>query len=125
MTICEELLQKFFDAMQKPDALFVDLKKHLTITQQQECLYIDRISVEGQLMGILYRLKNSEGHTIKEKVNTNQVMKDLVIKFKNVEFADKGKKDIKIECRMIKEIGVRKTSVEGTWGVNASSFKQI
>jgi len=126
MTHAEEHLQNFFDALQAKDALFSDIKKYLTLTQQQECLYVGRISVEAQLMGILSRLNNCESYKIKERISTNKIMKDVIITFKAVYVsAKRPNAKVKVLCRLIKEEAVRKTGVKGVWGVNASSFKQI
>lgn len=119
----QEHLEKFIEAF-TPDAKFEDLKKFLTLTQQQECLYVNRLSVEGQLMGINHLLRISTKITIKAVPKSNDIVKDFVLHLENKQEGQKAKKT-KVQCRLVKEIGVRKTSKDGVWGVNASSFRHL
>ena len=120
----QEHLEKFIEAFTVPDQTFENLKKFLTLTQQQECLYVGRISVEGQLMGIYSLLKISTSINIKAIASSNKTSKDFVLHLKNKQEGKKVEKT-KIQCRLVKEIEVRKTSEDGVWGVNASSFKHL
>jgi len=116
----QEHLENFIDAF-KGDAKFEDLKKFLTVTQQNECLYVNRVSVEGQLMGINQLLKVSTNIKLKAITGSNKVMKDFVIIFEN---KDKKTKT-KLQCRLIKQSGIRQAREDGVWGVNSTSFRHL
>lgn len=116
----EQHVENFIEALLKKDALMEDVKKYLTKTQQHTCKFVGNPSVEGAINGLHSILKQSSKITVKEKYSTNLITKDCLItmKFPN-------NKPAKIQCRLVKEIDVRKTGEDGIWGVNASSFKYI
>lgn len=121
----QEHLENFLQAFYVKDQKFEELKKFLTLTQQNECLYVDRVSVEGSLMGINQLLKMADRYEIKAIPNSNKVMKDFVIHLFKQD--TKELKKTKLQCRLVKEIEVRKTGESGVWGwgVNSSSFKHV
>ena len=123
MKTAQEHLEEFLKAFSGKDVKFEDLKKLLTVTQQNECLYVDRVSVEGGLMGIDQLLKMADSYHIKSIPSSNKVMKDFIIHL----FKQDGKdlKKTKLQCRLVKEVDIRKTGEDGVWGVNSSSFKHI
>ena len=123
MKTAQDHLQAFIDAFKGEDVTFEDLKKFLTVTQQHECKFVNKISVEGQLMGINNLISRAKEVKIKPLHSTNEVNKDFVIKFSAVEGAKPD--TIELKCRCIKEISVRKAGDIGHWGVNTSSFKRI
>jgi len=120
----QEHLENFIDAFSVQDQTFEELKKFITLTQQNECLYVGRISVEGQLMGIYSLLKMSTKVDIKPIINSSSVVKDFVLHLENKQEGKKVQKT-KVQCRLVKELEVRKTGKDGDWGVNANSFKHI
>ena len=119
----QEHLENFIKAMSNENALFSDMKKFLTVTQQSECLYVGKVSVEGSLMGMHQVLKQAYKYEIKAKPSSNEVVKDFVIHLFKQEGAEHKKTEI--QCRLIKQSGVREARVDGVWGVNSSSFKLL
>jgi len=119
----QEHLENFLEAMSKESALFSEMKKFLTVTQQNECLYVGKVSVEGSLMGIHHLLKQADKYEIRAIPGSNEIMKDFVIHLFKKEGNDSKKTEI--QCRLIKEVDVRKTGKDGEWGVNSSSFRHL
>ena len=120
----EEHLEKFIEALTIDDALFSDIKKYLTLTQQNDCRYVNKISVEANLMGILGLFKRYGKVEVKEKIGTNKLMRDFIITLSNGRHSSIPK-TTKLQCRLIKEDKIRETSIDGIWGVNISSFKHV
>jgi len=114
----KETVEKFIETILEDKCKFEDIKKFLTVTQQDECLYVGS-GVEGNLNGIYMLLRSSESIEVKELINTAKFIKDAVITMK------RGDTTIKRQCRLVKEIAVSKAHEDGTWGINASSFKVI
>jgi hypothetical protein len=113
-----ETLEKFFQELQKKDCKYATIKKLLTITQQEESKFVGRKNVEGHINGVHSLLNACEKVEFKEKYSTNKLLKT----FKCTFF---GKKKVRMECTVLKEIGVRKPHNDGIWGVNIESFKLI
>ncbi len=115
----EEHLNLFIKALLKENALYSDVKKLLTKTQQESCKFIKLYTVESSLSGLYSILKRCDKITIKEKFSTVPFIKDCII----TGTSKIGK--VKIQCKLIKEITVRKPDKNGVWGVNASSFTYL
>ena len=118
----KEYLLAFIEAFKKEGITFEELKKFLTLTQQEECRYPNKISVEGTLMGLYSFIHRSSEIEIKEKYSHNEVLKDFVISFNIPALLGRP---ITMQCRVIKESSIRKPHPEGHWGINISSFKKV
>jgi len=118
-----EHLEQFLEAFKIYDAKFEDLKKFLTVTQQNECLYVNRISVESSLVGLNQLLKVCNVVKVKEIPTSNNVAKDFIIHLTKTD--GKTTEKARVQCRLIKEVDIRKTGESGTWGVKINSFKYI
>lgn len=75
-------------------------------------------------MGIYSLLKIATKVDVKPILNSSKVVKDFVIHLENKQDGRKWGKT-KVQCRLVKEIDIRKTGNDGVWGVNASSFKHL
>ena len=118
-----EHLEKFISEFKKKDVKFEDLKKYLTVTQQHNCIYVDKISVEPQLIALSQLLKMCSNEKVKEIPTSNKLMKDFTIDvFKTT---DGNIQKASIQCRLVKESDVRKADENGKWGVNISSFRYL
>jgi len=115
----KEHLQSFLETIQKPGCTVSEAMKFLMLTQQEEAKYVGRITPIANINGVLTLLKQSKSFSIKEKYNKLPVIRDCIITIKT------SSMKIELKCRLIKEIGVRKASEEGQWGINATSFKNI
>ena len=115
----KELIESFIQTLITPNALIEDVMKHLTVTQQNEAKYINRINPVGIFNGLYSMFIQTEEYNINVPYNSNKVMRDAYIKVKY-------NNSLHIfRCRLIKEIGVRKTGEEGQWGININSFRNI
>ena len=111
-------LDEFLKALMAEEALVEDVVKLLTKTQQDAAKFIGGITPSANLNGLHSVLKQAKSWSTKEKINTNPVMKDCIIKMIGI-----NGKTVKMQCRLIKEVTPMKTGEDGEWGVNASSFK--
>lgn len=121
MTEVEKLVTDFFAYIANEESTIEKAKTFMTITQQETCKVVSGNPVDGNIMGMHQLIKRCEILSIKEKVSTNKVMKDCTIKLKSKE----NEKVIKYSCRCVKETELRKTSEEGTWGINVNSFRYL
>lgn len=127
MTHTEQLVTDFLTLLKQDRPLLEVALKMLTLTQQYEYKYIGGIDVKATINGIYSLVHQSVSFKVTEKVSSNEVMKDVKIVLHLNDDAQKatGYKSRELQCRCIKESGVRKTDIEGVWGINVSSFKFI
>lgn len=127
MTETEEKVTEFIKLLQNERPLLEDGLKFLTLTQQHEYKYIGGVDVKSMINGLYSLIQQTKSFTVKEKVSTNEVMKDVKIKLVLNEQVSKatGFKQRELICRLVKESSLRHTDIDGIWGINASSFKFI
>lgn len=109
----------FLNYLADKNATFENAKIHLTKTNQEECRYVHKLSVEGAISGIANIVKQVDKIKISQKISTSPLLKTCEIKFSNV------KKYSELTCVVVKEKDVRKPSEDGEWGVNIQSFRII
>lgn len=113
-----EHLENFFNELKKDGVKFKDVVKYLTKTQQNEFEYVGKQNYHAHINGIHSLLTNTKEFKIKEKFTTNKIKKDFIVTFI-------GQSQVKMGCRMIKEVDTRKTGKNGTWGLVINSFKVL
>ena len=113
----QETLEAFFERMRKKDVKFSDVMPLLTKTQQENSLYIGRITAESHLTGIHELVNKCKKVEVKEKKVTD-VVADMTVTF----YAEKK---AKFACRLIKELDPYKPGKDGEWGLNINSFKLL
>lgn len=125
MTETENLVTDFIELLKTERPLFSEALNMLTLTQQNEHKFIGGVDVKATINGLYGVVRKSKAFTVSEKISTNQVMKDVKIKiiFNEDVAQATGFKQRKLICRCVKESDLRKTDINGAWGINASSFK--
>ena len=116
-----EHLEKFIEALLKDKAVMSEVKKYLTLTQQNESIFVGGVVPEASINGLYHNLQHAKNIKVKAIPTSNKVMVDCVISYEDI----MRKKKLKMQCRLIKESGTRKPNVNGQWGVHANSFKII
>jgi len=121
----QDHLGLFIEALQQPKPLQSEIKKFLTLTQQDRNVYVGEHSVEAAINGLYSIVQNIESFSLDTKISTNEVMKDCIITITRNNEKTGLMEMGKIQCRLVKESGFRKTDIDGRWGINASSFKYL
>lgn len=116
-----EHLEKFIELLKTDKALMSEAKKFLTITQQKESEFVGGPMVETGINGFYHAIKASKDIKVKAIPTSNKVIVDCIISYEDTD----RKKKQKIQCRLVKESGIRKADVLGEWGINSNSFKFI
>ena len=113
-----ETLESFINALKVKDCKYVDVIKFICKTQQIESEIIGKKMVHAHINGIWELVNSCKDVEFSIKISTNKLLKTFKLTFISVT-------TVKMECTVIKEIGLRKPDIKGIWGVNVESFKLI
>lgn len=114
----KETLEAFLKALRQKNCKYSDAIKFICKSQQIECELIGKRMVHAHLNGIWELVNSCKDVKLSIKISTNKLLKVFKLKFISVN-------NVKMECTVVKESGLRKPDIKGVWGVNVESFKLV